>query len=195
MMSLLTKQQTTKALIADLANYTSNFEKAIIQFHKHQMQDINLKLRELWTQIYSNSDIDYISIESNAESESKSYDYRVIMHKSNVPVTMKGRCSAGQKVIASLIIRLAIAQVISKKCHLFALDEPTTNLDAKNCESLAEALAKILMLQNRHNNFQLILITHDENFVSLLRTRCVANYYYNVKRAHGGFSEIYQSII
>lgn len=43
---------------------------------------------------------------------------------------MRGRCSAGQKVLACLIIRLALAETFCLNCGILALDEPTTNLDA-----------------------------------------------------------------
>ena len=55
---------------------------------------------------------------------------------------MRGRCSAGQKVLASLIIRLALAETFCLSCGILALDEPTTNLDEENIESLANQLAK-----------------------------------------------------
>lgn len=55
---------------------------------------------------------------------------------------MRGRCSAGQKVLASLIIRLALAEVFCLHCGVLALDEPTTNLDRENIESLAYALVE-----------------------------------------------------
>ncbi len=42
---------------------------------------------------------------------------------------MKGKCSTGQKVLASIVIRLALAQVFCTKTKILALDEPTTNLD------------------------------------------------------------------
>ena len=44
---------------------------------------------------------------------------------------MRGRASAGQRVLASLIIRLALAQCFTG-CGILALDEPTTNLDRRN---------------------------------------------------------------
>ena len=44
-------------------------------------------------------------------------------------IDMKGRCSAGQRVLASIVIRLALAQTFCIKCGILALDEPTTNLD------------------------------------------------------------------
>lgn len=45
---------------------------------------------------------------------------------------MRGRCSAGQKVLACLVIRLALAETFCLSCGILALDEPTTNLDAAN---------------------------------------------------------------
>ena len=57
---------------------------------------------------------------------------------------MKGRCSAGQRVLSSLLIRLALAETFCSNCGILALDEPTTNLDAENIEGLAEALDEII---------------------------------------------------
>ena len=44
---------------------------------------------------------------------------------------MRGRASAGQRVLASLIIRLALAKCFTV-CGILALDEPTTNLDRRS---------------------------------------------------------------
>lgn len=55
---------------------------------------------------------------------------------------MRGRCSAGQKVLTSIIIRLALAETFCIQCGVLALDEPTTNLDRENIESLAQNLSK-----------------------------------------------------
>ena len=55
---------------------------------------------------------------------------------------MRGRCSAGQKVLASILIRIALAESLSLNCGVLALDEPTTNLDVDHIESLARSLAQ-----------------------------------------------------
>jgi recombinational DNA repair ATPase RecF len=52
------------------------------------------------------------------------------MVNGGVELDMRGRCSAGQKVLACLIIRLALAETFCLNCGILALDEPTTNLDA-----------------------------------------------------------------
>jgi len=93
---------------------------------------------------------------------------------------MRGRCSAGQKVLASLIILLALAETFCLNCGILALDEPTTNLDKHNVESFASALAKIIDARSRQSNFQLIVITHDEDFVQLLGRSEHADYYWRV---------------
>ena len=82
---------------------------------------------------------------------------------------MKGRCSAGQRVLAGIVIRLALAETFCLSCGILALDEPTTNLDAENKKGLAHALARIIADRSRQHNFQLVTITHDEDFVTLMR--------------------------
>lgn len=71
------------------------------------------------------------------------------MVKDQVEMDMRGRCSAGQKVLASIIIRLALAESFGTNCGILALDEPTTNLDKDNIQSLAAALAEWVVTYGR----------------------------------------------
>jgi DNA repair protein RAD50 len=64
------------------------------------------------------------------------------MVKGDTELDMRGRCSAGQKVLACIIVRLALAETFGLNCGILALDEPTTNLDKANIESLAESLSR-----------------------------------------------------
>lgn len=120
----------------------------------------------------STPDIEYVEIRSDLDEGSSAankrrvYNYRVVMVKGDTALDMRGRCSAGQKVsaplsvrpsvvstadgppchpaqvLASLIIRLALAETFCLNCGILALDEPTTNLDRDNIESLAHALVE-----------------------------------------------------
>ena len=106
---------------------------------------------------------------------------------------MKGRCSAGQRVLASIVIRLALAQTFCIKCGILALDEPTTNLDEANRRSLAHGLSRIIADRAKQTNFQLVVITHDEKFVKSLGASGYCNHYYRVsKQTTGG--EIHSAI-
>jgi DNA repair protein RAD50 len=75
---------------------------------------------------------------------------------------------------------LALAEVFGLHCGILALDEPTTNLDRDNIAALAGALASIIRTRRTQSNFQLILITHDEEFVQVLGRYECAEYYWRV---------------
>lgn len=45
---------------------------------------------------------------------------------------MRSRCSSGQKAIASLAIRFALADIFCPQHHIITLDEPTAMMDAEN---------------------------------------------------------------
>lgn len=114
----------------------------------------------------------------------------VVQVKNNVELEMRGRCSAGQKVLACLVIRMALAETFSSHCGILALDEPTTNLDRENIQSLSDALSRIIANRENQKNFQLLIITHDEDFLNnLTRTQSLDNYW-RVKRNQSGFSVV-----
>ncbi|KAK6266073.1 hypothetical protein QUC31_016910 [Theobroma cacao] len=157
--------------------------RALMRFHSMKMEEINKIIRELWQQTYRGQDIDYISIHSDSEGAgTRSYSYKVVMQTGDAELEMRGRCSAGQKVLASLIIRLALAETFCLNCGILALDEPTTNLDGPNAESLAAALLRIMEDRKGQENFQLIVITHDERFAQLIGQRQHAERYYRVTK-------------
>jgi len=179
----LLQLKTTEMANKDLDRYYTALDKALMRFHSMKMEEINKIIKELWQQTYRGQDIDYISINSDSEGAgTRSYSYRVVMQTGDAELEMRGRCSAGQKVLASLIIRLALAETFCLNCGILALDEPTTNLDGPNAESLAAALLRIMEARKGQENFQLIVITHDERFAHLIGQRQLAEKYYRVSK-------------
>ncbi|KAK2594559.1 DNA repair protein rad50 [Conoideocrella luteorostrata] len=176
--------ETTKAAIEDLAQCGAAVDRAVMQFHSMKMAEINRIAGELWQSTYQGTDIDTILIRSDNESNSgkRSYNYRLCMVKQDTEMDMRGRCSAGQKVLASIIIRLALAESFGVNCGLIALDEPTTNLDRDNIKSLAESLHSIIKTRQAQSNFQLIVITHDEDFLRHMRCSDFCDSFFRVKR-------------
>lgn len=178
------KVETTKAAVEDLGRYGGALDKAIMRYHALKMEEINRIIEELWKKTYRGTDVDSILIRSDndAAKGNKSYNYRVVMCKQDAEMDMRGRCSAGQKVLASIIIRLALAECFGVNCGLIALDEPTTNLDRDNIRSLAESLSEIIRIRRQQSNFQLIVITHDEEFLRYMNCADYTDYYYRVSR-------------
>ena len=184
------KVETTKAAIDDLARGASALDHAIMQYHSIKMGEINHTIGELWQSTYQGTDIDTIQIRSDMEAGAgagsgtgkRTYNYRVSMVKGDTEMDMRGRCSAGQKVLASIIIRLALAESFGVNCGLIALDEPTTNLDSDNIRSLAESLHGIIKARKDQNNLQLIVITHDEEFLKHMHSSDFCDDFFRVKR-------------
>jgi len=194
--------ETTFMAVTDLDSYYNALDKALQNFHTLKIREINKIVRELWQLIYKGQDIDMIQLVSGedegaagaaapgAKTTTRSYNYRVMMKKGGeTQLDMRGRCSAGQRVLASIVIRLALAETFCLNCGILALDEPTTNLDEQNKAGLAHALARIILSRSKQQNFQLIVITHDEEFVKLMSTELAANaefslpeYYFRVSR-------------
>ena len=170
----------------DLEKYSRALDQAIMKYHALKMDEINAIIRELWTSTYQGTDIDTVEIRADHDGAAASstggrcYNYRVVMKKGSVDLDMRGRSSAGQRVLTCLIIRLALAEVFGLHCGILALDEPTTNLDRDNIHSLAASLANIIKTRRTQSNFQLILITHDEEFVQLLGREECAEWYWRV---------------
>ncbi|KAH6692583.1 AAA domain-containing protein [Plectosphaerella plurivora] len=174
--------ETTRAAIEDLGRYSSALDKAIMQYHTIKMAEVNRIASELWQTTYQGTDIDTILIRSESEGGKGTYNYRVCMVKQDTEMDMRGRCSAGQKVLASIIIRLALAESFGANCGMIALDEPTTNLDRDNIRSLAESLHRLIKQRQAQSNFQLIVITHDEEFLRHMRCSEFCDTFTRVRR-------------
>ncbi|MED6290090.1 DNA repair protein rad50, partial [Characodon lateralis] len=188
--------RTTELVIKDLDLYYKALDQTIMRFHSMKMDEINKIIRDLWRSTYRGQDIEYVEIRSDVDENSSAgvrrrvYNYRVVMMKGDTALDMRGRCSAGQKVLASLIIRLALAETFCLNCGILALDEPTTNLDRENIESLAHALVEIIKSRSRQRNFQLLIITHDEDFVELLGRSSYVEHFYRIRKNQDQNSEI-----
>ncbi|CAN3354249.1 DNA repair protein Rad50p [Diutina catenulata] len=186
--------QTNMLVSNDIQVYTSSLDNAIMKYHSLKMEEINRILRELWQQTYKGSDIDTIAIKTDVHvtAKTRTYNYRVVMFKKGQELDMRGRCSAGQKVLTSILIRLALAECFGINCGIIALDEPTTNLDTENAESLARALNQIIAFRRQQSNFQLIVITHDENFLMHINGGGYTDHFYRIQRSEDETSKIYR---
>ena len=148
----------------------------------------------MWKNVYKGNDFEYIAIkteemEIKGPSNRRSYNYKVVYMKNDIEMDMRGHCSAGQRVLACFIIRIALAEIFSQDCGVLALDEPTSNLDSETIIALAESLAELIK-ERQNDKFQLLLITHDEQFVQLLARSCEIESYYKVCRNESGNSLI-----
>jgi DNA repair protein RAD50 len=196
--------ETCDMAVDDLDIYYSALDKSLLRYHGLKIAEINKIVKELWSLTYKGEDITSIRLTSDQDQSSKatrSYNYRVVMTKGTTELDMRGRCSAGQRVLASLVIRLALAETFCINCGVMALDEPTTNLDYANKRGLAAALAQIIAHRASQNNFQLVTITHDEEFVSMMKNELATHTgfamperYFQVSREESSDGKYYSKI-
>jgi DNA repair protein RAD50 len=166
-------------------------EAAISTFHREKMDQVNKYLSEIWREVYHGEDISLIEVQASHVEDTKrrkSYSYSIVMEKAGGrKMEMKGRCSMGQKVLASIVIRLAIAEVFANSARILALDEPTTNLDREHIANLAHQLCRLIEL-NDGKYMQMIIISHDLDFIRMMEKYTPS--YYEVSRDHRNFSVI-----
>lgn len=180
-----------KACIRDLDKIHSCLENAIMNVHKEKMKRLNGIISHLWKSTYQGADIECISISCDAANTRtantrRNYNYCVNMRRfDGTTLPMRGRASAGQRILASLIIRLALAQCFTT-CGILALDEPTTNLDRRNIRQFARTLKEL----SYNNECQFIIITHDTEFVQDLCGAAGVQSFYRVTKNSKGYSQV-----
>jgi DNA repair protein RAD50 len=179
-----------EAAARDVEKIARALENTVSRLHKEKMDEVNKSLAEIWSEVYHGGDITCIEIEAAFDEESKrkkGYSYSIVMVTGEKRMEMKGRCSMGQKVLASIVIRLALAEVFSSSARILALDEPTTNLDREHIVNLAQQLGKLIEINDR-KYLQMIIITHDLELIKLLQKYTPS--YYEISRNEDRFSVI-----
>jgi DNA repair protein SbcC/Rad50 len=114
---------------------------------------VNEVMSQVWIEIYP---YDKWSAVRLASTES---DYMLQIKESEgdwVPVA--GFASGGERMLASLAVRIAFARVLAPGISMLILDEPTHNLDHKAVTTLID------VLQNKVSDFldQIFIVTHEE---------------------------------
>ncbi len=72
--------------------------------------------------------------------------------------------SGGEQVCVALAVRLGMSDLMIKSSlKIMVLDEPTAYLDKTHCEYFVDAIQQLTSFMNEKQNFQFIIITHDED--------------------------------
>lgn len=133
------------------------FQNAVVETQKSLreglVEAVNSAMTETWNVIYPYGD--YAGMRLRAEAS----DYVLELQRGEAWVQVEGIASGGERVCASLAMRIAVATVLVPNLSWLILDEPTHNLDAEGVKTLAKALAE----QIPRVVEQTIVITHDEN--------------------------------
>ena len=178
---LLIETQILEKAINENLLLLKSLESSIIAYHQQKIFQINSIIGKLWSETYKGSDIETISIctEFEAQGKRSSFNYRICFKNKNCDIDMRGRCSSGQRMMASLVIRIALAQAFSGGAAVIALDEPTTNMDSFNAEGLADSIS---YLAKNYEKLQLIIITHDQDFLRKIIRESPRESYFTIEK-------------
>ncbi len=120
---------------------------------------INIYLSKIWKSFYPYKDYKDLRLIATED------DYILeVLTSQNKWVEINKIASGGEKTIASICLRFALAKTIAPQIDFIILDEPTHNLDEKTVQEFAN------FLNNYANQIfdQIFIITHDEKFEKLL---------------------------
>lgn len=190
----LAELEYIKDQIEEIELFMTGLEESLQIYHEEKIEEVNNNIKAIWDECYKGKDITRIELKTKPENENgpggkkKNFDYRVVFYQNEVMLDMRGRSSAGQRVLASIVIRIALAETFANNTGVMALDEPTTNLDKEHIELLSQFLGNMINARKDNDDFQLIIITHDQQFISMLKEHCST--YYQVFKPEGGFSQV-----
>lgn len=145
--------QKCDVLIDKLQRFANILADIQVELRTTSLEEINSALKEIWPIIYPYSD--YTSLKIIPVEN----DYLLQFEIGNGNfVQVDGIGSGGERALACLALRIALALVLTPQLSWIILDEPTHNLDDEAVRALATTLRdhvpKILE--------QAIVITHDE---------------------------------
>jgi len=133
------------------------FEKAIeytqTELRKQFIETVNYTMNQLWSTLYPYGDFTEIRL----FIEEGDYVLK-LLSRSGIWDNVEGIASGGERSIACLALRIALALTLAPHLRILILDEPSVNLDVKSLSELATTL------RERVYEFmdQVILITHEE---------------------------------
>ncbi|MGI0100823.1 MAG: AAA family ATPase [Candidatus Micrarchaeaceae archaeon] len=153
------------------ASSLNKFRSALIDTETHLrnslVQSINSLMQEIWSELYPYAD--YSAIRLDARKDDYSLEACTGMDGSGSRrwIEIDGIASGGERSVACLTMRIALAMVIVPNLRWLILDEPTHNIDengiGKFIEVLGSTLPKVVE--------QIFIITHDSALKNIASAR------------------------
>jgi len=139
------------------AGFLNKFKDALEATQLSLRDELILAVNEVMSQVW----VDIYPYEkwSGVRLSSTEQDYTLQLKESGGDwVSVIGFASGGERMLASLAVRIAFARVLAPSLSLLILDEPTHNLDEKAITTFID------VVQNKVSDFldQIFIVTHEE---------------------------------
>ncbi len=159
--------KTLKLVLDDCKILQNAFRETQLVLRREFVKAINDLMGESWSSIYPYGDFSGVRFTIEQEGAAKG-DYSLQLHEKGGWVDVEGMASGGERSLACLALRIALARVLVPNLRWLVLDEPTHNLDDRGISELAIALReRIAGIID-----QAILITHEERLEPAVTGYC-----------------------
>jgi exonuclease SbcC len=147
------KIKKLEKIILDFKLFEKAIESTQTELRKQFIETVNYTMNQLWSTLYPYGDFTEIRL----FIEEGDYVLK-LLSRSGIWDNVEGIASGGERSIACLALRIALALTLAPHLRILILDEPSVNLDVKSLSELATTL------RERVYEFmdQVILITHEE---------------------------------
>jgi exonuclease SbcC len=149
----------------------NKFRSALVdtetQLRNSLVSSINALMQDIWSRIYPYGD--YISIRLNAKRDDYALEAATGLDDAGNKawIEMDGIASGGERSIACLTMRIALAMVIVPNLRWLILDEPTHNIDENGINKFIDVLSNSLPKVVE----QIFIITHDNALKNITGAR------------------------
>jgi DNA repair exonuclease SbcCD ATPase subunit len=120
------------------------------------IEDINLGINDIWSYAYPYSDYERVRLIGGEGS----YSFEVFANGEWKDISVVA--SGGEKTIAAIALRIALAAVLAPQMGCIVLDEPTHNLDGNGIDRLSSLIKDRLPALVD----QFVIVTHDDRLMS-----------------------------
>lgn len=156
-----------KLVLDDCRILQNAFRETQLVLRREFVKAINDLMGESWASIYPYGDFTGVRFMIEQEGAAKG-DYSLQLQEKDGWVDVEGLASGGERSLACLALRIAMARTLVPNLRWLALDEPTHNLDDRGISELAIALReRITGIID-----QAILITHEERLEPAVTGYC-----------------------
>jgi len=129
--------------------------KVQAEMRQEFLNEVNEIMNNLWSELYPYGDYTGIRLQGTET------DYILqLRRRGGEWVDVEGTTSGGERTIACLTFRIALAIFLAPSLRWIVFDEPTHNLDEKSVETLAKVMRERLPEIVK----QIFVITHDQTF-------------------------------
>jgi exonuclease SbcC len=159
--------ETRRGHLGNMNKFRNALVDTETQLRNSLVSSINALMQDIWSKIYPYGDYQSIRLNARKDDYVLEADTGLDDEGNKRWIEMDGMASGGERSIACLTMRIALAMVIVPNLRWLILDEPTHNIDENGINKLIDVLSNSLPKVVE----QIFIITHDNALKNITAAR------------------------